>query len=436
MYKRQGIPDSIDEDDDNDAIPDYLDDDDDGDGILDFLEEEASSISLPEEATAASEMPLESPEKDTDGDGIPDSIDEDDDNDGIPDYLDDDDDVDSILDILEEGAEDVPVFDQYFAAEKPTSAYPEATYDVFDEIQSVPDVDEDVDLLKDSDGDGIPDYEDDDDDNDGIPDYLDDDDDGDGIADYLEDTGVQSESDMFKYYEIYVENEQPTDDSQLLQSVDIAEPPDDELKSVPVFNESFAPKIEPVFLADNLIHIGIDIDMVSDADGDGIPDYRDDDDDNDCIPDHLDMDTEVQPIALRLVNGPKFKFDGEQNLAVLISRSRQQQEREEQQNTMFFGIFSTAVKSMSLVSDETDDESTRPSRHDDDVSVFTSVFDSFKKSILEEDEEDGEQQADEKHDEKAVDHGADLWPTVTELISSFFTKTGKSKGDTSRRKGR
>lgn len=33
---------------------------------------------------------------------------------------------------------------------------------------------------KDSDGDGIPDYLDDDDDNDGIPDSLDDDDDGDG----------------------------------------------------------------------------------------------------------------------------------------------------------------------------------------------------------------------------------------------------------------
>jgi fibro-slime domain-containing protein len=36
---------------------------------------------------------------------------------------------------------------------------------------------------RDSDGDGIPDYEDHDDDNDGIPDRLDDDDDGDGIPD-------------------------------------------------------------------------------------------------------------------------------------------------------------------------------------------------------------------------------------------------------------
>ena len=45
-----GIPDSIDDDDDNDGIPDYLDDDDDGDGILDFLEEEAEAAEVTEKA--------------------------------------------------------------------------------------------------------------------------------------------------------------------------------------------------------------------------------------------------------------------------------------------------------------------------------------------------------------------------------------------------
>ena len=38
-----------------------------------------------------------------------------------------------------------------------------------------------------TDGDGIPDYLDDDDDGDGIPDHLDNDDDGDGIPDDQED---------------------------------------------------------------------------------------------------------------------------------------------------------------------------------------------------------------------------------------------------------
>ena len=40
-----------------------------------------------------------------------------------------------------------------------------------------------IDRKLDTDGDGIPDYLDDDDDNDGIPDDQDDDDDGDGIPD-------------------------------------------------------------------------------------------------------------------------------------------------------------------------------------------------------------------------------------------------------------
>ena len=321
-------------------------------------------------------------------------------------------------------------FDQYFAPEE-SLTYPEETYDN-DKMTSAPDavvVTSDEDLLKDSDGDGIPDALDEDDDNDGIPDYLDDDDDGDGIPDFLEDTRTDVEGDIYKYYETDrpIEEQQPVDESQLLYA-DFGEPADDELKPVADLNISITPKIEPVFLADNLIHIGIDIDMVSDADGDGIPDYRDDDDDNDCIPDHLDMDTEVQPIALRLVNGPKFKFNGEQDLAVLISQSQGQELQE-------------------------DDVLISPSSS---VNVFTSVFDSFKRSILEEDEDESSEQggkhedvdlwnvlssgifsggdnaASESQDEQVVSHK----PTVTEMISSFFSNFGKSKSDSSRQKGR
>ena len=80
--------------------------------------------------------------------------------------------------------------------------------------------------LQDTDGDGIPDYLDDDDDNDGIPDYLDDDADGNGIND----------ADEGKYF---------------------------------------------------------------DSDGDGIPDHLDDDDDNDGIPDHLDPELNVKPVRVR-----------------------------------------------------------------------------------------------------------------------------------------
>ena len=81
------------------------------------------------------------PEKDTDGDGIPDSEDDDDDGDGIPDDEDPDSDGDGKDDHSDDPGD------------------------------------------KDTDGDGIPDSEDDDDDGDGIPDDEDPDRDGDGIPD-------------------------------------------------------------------------------------------------------------------------------------------------------------------------------------------------------------------------------------------------------------
>jgi len=94
-----GIPDSHDTDDDNDGIPDIHDDDDDGDGIHDKHDEE-------EHATFHCSGPpqycqhefVKCFDKDSDGDGIPDSRDPDDDNDGIPDTKDNDDDGDGIPD--------------------------------------------------------------------------------------------------------------------------------------------------------------------------------------------------------------------------------------------------------------------------------------------------------------------------------------------------
>jgi len=94
-----GIPDSHDTDDDNDGIPDIHDDDDDGDGIHDKHDEE-------EQATFHCSGPpqycqrefVKCFDKDSDGDGIPDSRDPDDDNDGIPDTKDNDDDGDGIPD--------------------------------------------------------------------------------------------------------------------------------------------------------------------------------------------------------------------------------------------------------------------------------------------------------------------------------------------------
>jgi len=333
--------------------------------------------------------------------------------------LDDDDDGDGILDFLEEEAEAGELY------EKET------------EPAEAPSEEAEID----TDGDGIPDSIDEDDDNDGIPDYLDEDDDGDGILDLLE--GVSDEVSVFDQYfapDTYAELRQPVDESPLL-FVDFAEPAAD-VKPVADVNKSVTPKVEPVFLADNLIHVGINIDMESDVDGDGIPDYRDDDDDNDGIPDHLDMDTEVLPIHLRLVNGPKVKFNGEEDLSVLLRRSQGQDHEQEQQNTMFSGIFSKAMKTISGTSAAEDDSPISPSPDADrsSVSMFTSVFDSFKKSILEEDEDDSEQ--DGKHETEDVAYDSESEPvvnpkpTVTEMISDFFANLANSKSDSSRHKGR
>ncbi|XP_018651354.1 putative endoplasmin [Schistosoma mansoni] len=173
-----GIPDYL-EDDDNDGIPDHLESDSDGDGIPDYME-------------------------DDDGDGVPNYL-EDEDEDGIPDYMencknsknkDDDDDNDGVKDYHEDK-----------------------------------NVNQKLDILeaKDTDGDGIPDYLDDDDDGDGIPDCDDDDDDGDGILD--------------------------TDE-------------DENRNKIPDHLET------------------------EDTDGDGIIDLLDTDDDNDDIPDYLDSDSD------------------------------------------------------------------------------------------------------------------------------------------------
>jgi len=94
-----GIPDSHDPDDDNDGIPDIHDDDDDGDGVKDMHdEEEHATFHCSGEPQYCQREFAKCFDKDSDGDGIPDSRDTDDDNDGIPDTKDTDDDGDGIPD--------------------------------------------------------------------------------------------------------------------------------------------------------------------------------------------------------------------------------------------------------------------------------------------------------------------------------------------------
>ncbi|KER19524.1 hypothetical protein T265_15515, partial [Opisthorchis viverrini] len=260
---RNGIPDYL-EDWNGDGIPNYMDDQD-GDGIADFLDKENNQLNQKKRKQKEPKSRLrysdlnengipDQLEGDSDGDGVLDYM-QDTDKDGIPDYLDDDDpnakfrkppgkskqkrvkkskrnlsvrlrDLDSDGGRIPDDEEDADGdgIPDYLESDADGDGIPDDRTKVVDRNRNgIPDHLE----LKDRDGDGIVDLDDDDDDNDGIPDAEDDDDDNDGIKDYEED-----------------ENHN--------QKLDILEG--------------------------------------KDSDGDGIPDYLDDDDDNDGIPDHMDDD--------------------------------------------------------------------------------------------------------------------------------------------------
>ncbi|KAF5403015.1 hypothetical protein PHET_03766 [Paragonimus heterotremus] len=254
-----GIPDYLEGDSDGDGVLDYKQDTD-KDGIPDYLDEDdvnakfrkAKSIPIQKARQKSTKKPKSLPtvrgKIDTDGDGIPDD-EEDADGDGIPDYLDTDADGDGKPD------------DQVKAVDRNRNGIP-------DHLE-----------LKDSDGDGIIDLEDDDDDNDGIPDDEDDDDDNDGIKDYLEDENHNQKLDILEAKDTdgdgipdYLDDDDDND------GIPDSEDDDDD-------GDGILDKLED----ENKNQIPDYLEM-RDSDGDGIVDWLDTDDDNDNIPDYLDED--------------------------------------------------------------------------------------------------------------------------------------------------
>ncbi|KAF7259266.1 hypothetical protein EG68_03140 [Paragonimus skrjabini miyazakii] len=280
---RDGIPDSLEGDSDGDGIPDYLEDTD-GDGIPDYLED-SDGDGIPnyldkDVVDVETEAVVEGFDSDTNKNGIPDYL-EDWDADGIPNYLDDDD-GDGIADFLDRKDNRLKVKKKKGKYRKPV---------VGDKNENgIPDY-----LEGDSDGDGVLDYKQDTD-KDGIPDYLDEDDvnakfrkakpmsipktrqkftktpkspltvrgkidtDGDGIPDDEEDADGDGIPD-------YLDNDADGDGK-----------PDDQVKGI-------LDKLED----ENKNQIPDYLEM-RDSDGDGIVDWLDTDDDNDNVPDYLDDD--------------------------------------------------------------------------------------------------------------------------------------------------
>jgi len=204
-----GDGDPTNDDTDGDGIPDFLDADDDGDGIATVHEDFNNDGDPSNDDTDGDGIPdyLDSDELDSSGDAISDSAEGngDTDSDGIPDFLDTDTDNDGILDV-EEGTADsdndgIPNYqdtdddgDGILTVEEDINGDGDPTNDDSDGDGIPPDVDEGV---QDTDSDGIPDYVDQDDDGDGISnededtdgdgDPTNDDEDGDGIPDFLDD---------------------------------------------------------------------------------------------------------------------------------------------------------------------------------------------------------------------------------------------------------
>jgi hypothetical protein len=267
---------------DHDGIPDSVeigDDplnplDTDGDGIPDWLDLDSDGDGIPDSIEKGSDgtNPV-----DTDGDGTPDYLDLDSDGDGIPDTVegDADPDVDMITDTDKNGIPDV--LEDYV----PTDTDGDGTPDYLDldsDDDGIPDSVEkgdDGEHPVDTDGDGTPDYLDLDSDGDGIPDSVEKgkdgnhpvDTDGDGTPDYLD---LDSDGDGIP--------------DSVEKGEDGNHPVDTDGDGVPDYcdldsdNDGIPDSVEK----------GDDGNHPVDTDGDGVPDYRDLDSDNDTIPDSVE----------------------------------------------------------------------------------------------------------------------------------------------------
>ena len=293
-----GIPDYLDLDSDNDGIPDQLETavDADNDGIGNWRDTDSDNDGIDDADEADAIPPLSN--NDADGDGLPDEIDVDNtggtdangngvddafepndtDADGLPDYLDTDSDDDGIPDILEttvdsdgdatgdwrdtdsdnDGIDDVVEADNVPALTG-TDSDGDGIDDALD-VDATGGTDADADGIddatqpRDTDGDGMPDYLDEDSDDDGIPDAIEGtvDTDGDGDGNWRD---TDSDDDGYS---------------------------DEDEGNVDTDNDGQADYVD------------------TDSDNDGIPDSADNGDkDGDGIPDRIDTDEGRLETAVR-----------------------------------------------------------------------------------------------------------------------------------------
>jgi gliding motility-associated-like protein len=284
---KDGTPDYIDFDSDNDCIPDSIErtNDVEGDYRPNYRDTDSDGDGIPDSVEAVNCLnPI-----DTDGDGKPDYLDTDSDNDGIldaleagsnpsspvdtdgdgtPDYRDIDSDNDGILDAKEAGKNPASPVD---TDQDGTPDFRDLDSDndgIPDSVEKGPDGANPLD----TDGDGTPDFQDLDSDNDGIPDTLEKgvdgnnpvDTDGDGSPDYRD---LDSDNDGILDAKEAGRNPTTPVDTDLDGTPDYQDLDSD--------NDGIPDSVEK----------GPDGANPIDTDGDGTPDFQDLDSDNDGIPD-------------------------------------------------------------------------------------------------------------------------------------------------------
>ena len=349
-----GIPDIIesDGDADNDGIPNYIDTDSDGDGIPDFVEadnlpalsgmdadadgiDDAFDVDVTGGTDANANGIDDATEPvDTDGDGLPDYLDIDSDDDGIPDAIegDVDTDGDGTADWRDLDTDNDGILD---SAEGPSGADidMDGIDDAYDaDVTGAADIDgngvvDDL-LAVDADMNGVPDA---DTDNDGTPDYRDLDSDNDAINDVVEAGLADLDGDGFA--------------DAGSGPVGVGGLPDTDNDGQPDFQDVDSNN-DGTFDIAGTPDAGLDtdadgrIDVVDDADGDGLPngadgmpnafgDATDDDNDGisnadegiaaatdsdgDTIPDYLDLDSDNDGIPDALEGSMDVDGDGDGN---------------------------------------------------------------------------------------------------------------------------
>ncbi|WP_269015141.1 invasin domain 3-containing protein [Aquirufa nivalisilvae] len=327
---KDGSPDFLDLDSDNDCIPDgveggadwdqdklanFRDTDSDGDGILDIVE--VGDCNKPWDTDGDGLKNFE--DTDSDGDGIPDNIEAgkdlskpvDTDGDGIPDMLDLDSDNDTIPDKVEVGSDVWKPLD----TDKDGKADFRDTDSDNDTVTDRMEVGPNPNMPRDSDKDGLPDYRDTDSDNDtmpdgvevgiingvpvdtdkdGLADMIDTDSDNDGIPDSIEAGMVplvplDSDGDLLPDY-----RDIDSDNDGIIDSIEVGPDVNNPLNTDGDFLKDGSPKYDYRDTdSDNdgipdFIEAGANPLKPQDSDGDNLPDYRELDADNDGIPDSVE----------------------------------------------------------------------------------------------------------------------------------------------------